>query len=369
MQEVLQNAHFYMESVVHTWLCESFKSLSYQEGASYTMEIIDQPFTCVTTHSEGYIEIKLYIRSEIGAFLDNPDLGVRFAAKGGDTKVTANTGRLGGDAGQTMGVFLQAAASLFGYLAEQDMTGDFSKLNAEKEGVVLTLDNEKLQFTTVKGKHRPDLACTALFGGIQMGRPYQDELMASWMDDMMPFEEKLEAAEEGDEEMMEQVAMAYLNGEEVEQSPEKATAWFRKLAELGHSNAQFNMGLHCAKGHGTPRSFTEALYWMQMAADNGDTDAPAIIERLEKAVAAEKIVDSGDPQAEADLAAFYMFMGNSLDQADPDKDYNIALTFAQSAAAKNNGDGIWALALAYEHGRGVEANVERAIELYRKGAE
>ena len=163
--------------------------------------------------------------------------------------------------------------------------------------------------------------------------------------------------------------MAYLNGEEVEQSPEKATAWFRKLAELGHSNAQFNMGLHCAKGHGTPRSFTEALYWMQMAADNGDTDAPAIIERLEKAVAAEKKIDSGDPQAEADLAAFYMFMGNSLDQADPEKDYTIALTFAQSAAAQNNGDGIWALALAYEHGRGVEANVERAIELYRKGAE
>ena len=48
---------------------------------------------------------------------------------------------------------------------------------------------------------------------------------------------------------------------------------------------------------------------------------------------------------------------------------NIAFELAQKSAAQNNGDGLWTLALAYEHGRGTEVDVEKAIECYRKGAE
>ena len=94
-----------------------------------------------------------------------------------------------------------------------------------------------------------------------------------------------------------------------------------------------------------------------------------MIEKLKKAVAAEKIVSTGDAQAQADLAEVYMFIGNSLNQADPDADYAIALEYAQKSAAQNNGDGLWVLALTYEHGRGVEQDVDKAIKYYRKGAE
>ena len=169
---------------------------------------------------------------------------------------------------------------------------------------------------------------------------------------------------------MEQLAMAYLNGDdEVEADPEKAIYWFTKLAELDNSDAQFNMGLHCAKGFGIERSFEKAVYWLERAVENGDEDAPALIEKIKKAVAAEKIVCTGDAQAQADLAEVYMFIGNSLDQADPDADYAIAFEYAKKAAEQDNGDGIWALALCYEHGRGVSANVDIAIELYERGAE
>ena len=225
-------------------------------------------------------------------------------------------------------------------------------------------------FNKVSGKARPNMACTTLFGGVQMMRPYQDEIMDSWMGEMMSIEEKIELAEDGDEDMMEQLAMTYLNGDdEVEVDPEKAVYWFTRLAELNNAAAQFNLGLHCAKGFGIERSFEKAVYWLEQAAENGDEDAPGLIEKLKKAVAAEKIVSTGDAQAQADLAEVYMFIGNSLDQADRDADYAIALEYAQKSAAQNNGDGLWALALAYEHGRGVEQNVDKAIECYRKGAE
>ena len=41
----------------------------------------------------------------------------------------------------------------------------------------------------------------------------------------------------------------------------------------------------------------------------------------------EEIVATGDAQAQADLAGVYMFIGNSLSQADPDEDYAIALEY------------------------------------------
>ena len=55
---------------------------------------------------------------------------------------------------------------------------------------------------------------------------------------------------------------------------------------------------------------------MEKAANNGDEDAPALIEKFSKAIIAEKTVHTGDAQAQAVLAEVYMFMGNSLDQAD-----------------------------------------------------
>ena len=94
-----------------------------------------------------------------------------------------------------------------------------------------------------------------------------------------------------------------------------------------------------------------------------------MIEKLKKAVAAEKIVSSGDAQAQADLAEVYMFLGNSLEQAGPQKDYELAFDFAQKSAAQDNGDGIWVLALCYEHGRGVAEDKNKALEHYIRGAE
>ncbi len=370
----LQNTHFYIpDEYVSAMAQDSNGNLSFFVGPNFSFDVIEQPFHCVIASVEGAIEFKLYVRSEMGAFLENPDLGVKLFNEpqedGKQLKVTANTGRIG-DAGQILGIFLKVVEGISIFAEKKELVTELSNIDTESEGFLIKLDGDELLFNKVSGKARPDMACTTLFGGVQMMRPYQDEIMDSWMGEMMSIEEKTELAEDGDEDMMEQLAMTYLNGDdEVDVDPEKAVYWFTRLAELDNATAQFNLGLLCAKGFGMERNFETAVNWLKKAEENGDDDARGLIEKLQKAVTAEKIVSTGDAQAQADLAGVYMFIGNSLNQADPDADYAIALEYAKKAAAQNNGDGLWALALAYEHGRGIKEDVEKAIECYRKGAE
>ena len=261
-------------------------------------------------------------------------------------------------------------------LRERGILQELQRIGNKSSGVLITAASEEdIDARIVRGKARPDLPCM-MFGGLfaqgledaVMMRPYVDELMTGAMYDNMSLEEKIEAAEDGDTDLMEELAMYYLD-ECDEPDAEKAVYWFKKMADAGIPTAMFSLGLHYAKGFGVERSFENAVYWMEKAANNGDEDAPALIEKFNKAIIAEKTVHAGDAQAQAVLAEVYMFMGNSLDQADPDEDYAIAFEYAQLSATQNNGDGIWTLALAYEHGRGVVEDIDKAIELYRKGAD
>lgn len=85
-----------------------------------------------------------------------------------------------------------------------------------------------------------------------------------------------------------------------------------------------------------------------------------MIEKLKKTVAAEKIVSTGGAQAQADLAEVYMFIGNSLDQADPDADYAIAL--CMKSAEQGYGLAMRDVGRAYQFGNGVEDDMSLAIE-------
>ena len=45
-----------------------------------------------------------------------------------------------------------------------------------------------------------------------------------------------------------------------------AAAWYRKAAEQGDANAQFNLGLMYAKGQGVPQDYAAAHKWLNLAA-------------------------------------------------------------------------------------------------------
>lgn len=244
---------------------------------------------------------------------------------------------------------------------------------AENEGILVESDGEEISARVVAGEERPDLLCSALFGmgEPQMARPYMDDIGNAFSFNTMSLEERIEAANNGDEAEMEFLALAYLNGDEqdIDENPEQSVYWFTKLAELDDAGAQFNLGLLYAKGHGVARDFEKAAYWMKRAADNGDDDASPLAEKYSKAAEAVKNIDECDAQAQADLAGVLMEVARSLDQAGTDEeDYRQAFELATKSAKQNNGDGIWTLALAYEHGRGVDEDVSKAIELYQKGA-
>jgi TPR repeat protein len=43
----------------------------------------------------------------------------------------------------------------------------------------------------------------------------------------------------------------------------------RPLADQGNPDAQFNLGMMCAHGHGAPQDYGEAVKWYRKAADQG----------------------------------------------------------------------------------------------------
>lgn len=52
--------------------------------------------------------------------------------------------------------------------------------------------------------------------------------------------------------------------------PARAVEWYRRAAERGHIDAQYNLGCMYLSGEGVPSDPTEGLRWLRCAADQGD---------------------------------------------------------------------------------------------------
>jgi len=305
------------------------------------IELIELPLTCVVKNEVETLELQVYYRDEMKT---NSMVYRSGSFRKGSTVNSEEDEKV-------LVLFAAALKYALAYLKQKDMLEQCIALDENISGVLFSEKDSGVCVEIVHGKSRPALQCTTLQGTVRSCRPYMDEFL---MDMSMSIEEKEAEAEAGDAVLMEQLAMGYLNGDDMEQNPEKAVYWFRKLAETGDSNGMFNLALHYAKGFGVERNFQEATYWMTQAAEHGDEDAPAIAEKYAKAAAAQEKAAAGDAQAQADLAGVLMGLGGSLDQAGTGKDYEDAFTLAEKSAAQGNGDGIWTLALACEHGRAVD---------------
>lgn len=333
-----------------------------------TVDLVELPYYFFFTGDSESWTMKVISRGEI---YDHDCSGIQ-AGKlvvnkaSGEAQVEANSRALG----ENMGAFFMACKNISCYIQQEKLESVYGNFDPEETGILLSGETGELTWKVVQGKERPELMCTTLFGGTVMCRPYMEDFWERSMKEMMPLEEKIEQAEEGDTELMDELARLYLNGDgEVEADPAQAVYWYGKMAEAGISNGMFNLGLHYAKGHGVQRDFSMAAHWMEQAAAHGDEDAPALLEKYRKAAAAVEKLPTGDAQAQADLAAVLMGLAGSLEQAGTGRDYEEAFDLAQKSAAQHNGDGLWTLALAYEHGRGVEQDKEKCVECYRAGAE
>ena len=169
-------------------------------------------------------------------------------------------------------------------------------------------------------------------------------------------------AESGDPQAMIQMAMAYMNGDGVEQDAEKAAEYMQKAAELDDPTAQFNMGIYSLQGHGVARDFDRAYEWMQRAKENGDTDADGILDSIENVRALREKTEQGDLEAKVELAGTLMTMKG-------EENYRESVALAKEAAEAGSLKAMWIMGLAYAHGRGVEQNYEEAFRWYLKAAE
>ena len=53
----------------------------------------------------------------------------------------------------------------------------------------------------------------------------------------------------------------YENGQGVAQNYAEAVKWYRKAAEQGYAEAQFNLGVMYETGEGVAQDYAEALKW------------------------------------------------------------------------------------------------------------
>lgn len=87
-----------------------------------------------------------------------------------------------------------------------------------------------------------------------------------------------------------------------------ALAEFERLARLGNSRAQYNLGLMLVQGEGAPRDLQRAFAWLEAAQANGEPDAEAILVQLR----GRRSLDAA--RARADAARYSAGLRQSLDR-------------------------------------------------------
>ena len=88
-------------------------------------------------------------------------------------------------------------------------------------------------------------------------------------------------AKDGDAYAQYILGLIYFKGEEVPQDYKEAVKWYRKAAELGHANAQCNLGTMLA-WHlpGEPHDYKEAVKLFRMSAEQGHARAQNCLGRM-----------------------------------------------------------------------------------------
>ena len=146
-------------------------------------------------------------------------------------------------------------------------------------------------------------------------------------------------AEEGHVNSQYDLGVLYTKGQGVTQDPQKALHWFHLASEQGHSLAQYNLGVMYHEGRSVPKDLQVASHLYRLAADQG--------------LAA----------AQSNLGVLY-FLGQGVPQDDQKAVYWYRL-------AAEQGDSVAQVMLGnmFRLGRGVEENEQEAVHWWRKAAE
>lgn len=370
---MLTGISFFLKNNVNTWILNQFEQEERQitfDTADFCFDMIDKAIRCHFVSNESSMSVKLFVRSELGMYEDFfNDLSYTVYANGSAPELTAS-GRLSGDPAELGDTFLKVGCGLRDQVCLERIMDSLGDLNLETEGVLVKLIGGHLRFERVAGRKRPAMLCRTLFGGEQMVRPYHDEAYSLWGNSFVTIESLLADANNGNEDAMERVAMAYLNGDEelqVTKDAQQAAEWFTKLARQDHPSAQFELAMLYLQGAGVERNAVQALHWMECAKANGDENAFTYAESCGRIVSLQGSADEGNLQAVAELAKEYMHIGLAL--GEDNGCFGLSLELASKAAEAGVSEAFWVLAQLFENGLGVGEDFEQALDYYCRGSD
>lgn len=100
------------------------------------------------------------------------------------------------------------------------------------------------------------------------------------------------AAEQGDADAQYNLGNLYAQGQGVAQDDAQAVAWYRKAANQGYAKAQSNLGVMYAEGRGVARDDVEAYRWFSIAGAKGDAEIVKVRDLVEKRLSKEQIAEA-----------------------------------------------------------------------------
>lgn len=171
------------------------------------------------------------------------------------------------------------------------------------------------------------------------------------------------------------LGLCYANGDGVKQSYEESIKWFRKGVELDDETSLNSLGYAYAKGQGVPQSHEKAAELYRKAAEHGLAPAQynlancydtgeGVPQSYEEALKWYRLAaDQGDAPSQSEIGAFYA-LGKGVPQSDEE-----AVKWFRLAADKGYKNGQYNLGFCYFYGKGVEEDKTEALKWIRMSAE
>lgn len=169
-------------------------------------------------------------------------------------------------------------------------------------------------------------------------------------------------AEQGDANAQVWIARALLQGTK----PSEAIAWLNRAAEKGHPDAQALLGLSNLTGRAAARNPAEALKWLRMAAEKGYAKAegllalalitaPEVRNEEEGRRWVRKAATDGDPLGQALIGELLLF-----GRAGMEKNEAEGVAWTRKAAEQGDARAQYTLASLLANSIGVEKDLEKA---------
>ena len=145
-------------------------------------------------------------------------------------------------------------------------------------------------------------------------------------------------ADQGEADAQWQLGDCYANGEGVPEDKAEAAKWYRKAADQGHYLAQWQLGECYANGTGVPADKSEAVKWLCRAVRQGYV-----------------------PYIDSDLIDSLGELANQVEEE--------VVNLYRREADQGSDDAQWRLGECYAKGDGVPADKAEAVNWYRKAAD